>query len=82
MLLLAGYLTGTFYVGDLGWGLLRRGEASRAGRVWSFVAALIVITLFGLVPLLGALLLFAVMLLGVGALKLGVYRAYLAQSEN
>lgn len=82
ILLLAGYLTGTFYVGDLGLGLLRRGEVSRAGRLWSFVAALIVITLLGLVPLLGALLLFAVMLLGVGVLKLGVYRAYVGQSGH
>ena len=78
MLLLAGCLTGIFYVGDFGWGLLRRGEISRAGGLWSFVAALIVMTLLGLVPLLGALLLFAVMLLAVGVLKLGVYRAHVA----
>ena len=77
ILLLTGFLTVTFYVGDLGWGLLGRGEMSRAQRLWSFVAALFVITLLGLVPLLGALLLFALMLLGVGVLKLGMYRAYI-----
>jgi cytoskeletal protein CcmA (bactofilin family) len=74
ILLLAGLLMGAFYVGDLGWRLLGRGEISKAGRLWSFVVALILIALLGLVPLLGALLLFALMLLGVGALKLGLYR--------
>lgn len=82
ILLLAGFLTGTFYVGDLGWQLLRRGEMSTAGRLWSFVAALILLVLLSLVPLLGALLLFAIMLLGVGVLKLGLFRAYVGQSGN
>jgi hypothetical protein len=82
ILLLAGFLTAVFYIGDLGWRRLGRGEASRAGRLWSFVVALIVTALLGLVPLLGTLLLFALMLLGVGVLKLGLYRAYVGQSEN
>lgn len=81
ILLLAGFLTGTFYVGDRGWGLRRRGEVSRAGRLWSFVAALILIVLVGLVPLLGALVLFVLTLLGVGVLTLGLYRAYVGQHE-
>jgi len=76
ILLLAGFLTGAFYIGDLGWGRLKRSEVSKAGRLWSFVVALIAITLLGLVPLLGALLIFALMLLGVGVLTLGLYRAY------
>ena len=82
VLLLAGFLTGAFYVGDLGWRLWGRGEVSRAGRLWSFVVALIVLTLLGLVPLLGALVLFALTLVGVGVLKLGLYRAYVGQSGN
>ncbi len=82
ILLLAGFLTGAFFVGDLGRGLLRRGEVTRVGRLWSFVIALIGITLIGLVPLIGALLPFALILLGVGVLKLGLYRAYVAQSGN
>ena len=82
ILLLAGFLTGTFYVGDVGWRRLGRSEVSRTGRLWSFVVALIVITLLGLVPLLGALLLFVLMLLGVGVLNLGLYRAYVGQSGN
>jgi cytoskeletal protein CcmA (bactofilin family) len=82
ILLLAGFLTGVFYTGNLGWKLLRRGEVSRSARLWSFVAALILVSVLGLVPLLGTLLLLAVMLLGAGALKLGLYRTYLGQSES
>jgi cytoskeletal protein CcmA (bactofilin family) len=82
ILLLAGFLTGAFYVGDLGWRRLGRGEISKSGRVWTFVVALIVIALLGLVPLLGALLLFALMLLGVGVFTLGLHRAYVGQSGN
>jgi cytoskeletal protein CcmA (bactofilin family) len=76
LLVLAGFLTGVFYVGSLGLGWLGRDAVSRAWRLWSFVAALIVLTLLGLVPLLGALLLFVLILLGEGALMLGMYRAY------
>jgi hypothetical protein len=75
-LLLAGFLTGAFYIGDLGWRMLKRNEISKAGRLWSFVVALIALTLLGLVPLLGALLLFVLMLLGVGVLTLGLSRDY------
>ena len=82
ILLLAGFLTGAFYVGDLGLGLLGRGEVSRYRRLWSFVIALIVLMMLGLVPLLGQLILFALMLLGTGVLKLGMYRAYVGESRN
>jgi cytoskeletal protein CcmA (bactofilin family) len=82
ILLLAGFLTAAFYVGDLGWRRLKRGEASTAGRLWSFVVAMILMTLIGLVPLLGALLLFVLMLLGTGGLKLGLYRNYMTRSAN
>ena len=82
MLLLAGFLTGAFYMSELGLGLLGRRDVSRAGRLWSFVVALVVITLLGLVPLFGMLLLFVLMLLGVGALKLRMYRAYVGRSGN
>ena len=82
ILLLAGFLTGTFYVGEIGWGLFAGGELSRGKRLWSFVAALIVIILLGLVPVLGTLLVFVVMLMGVGVLNLDMYRAYIAQTGN
>jgi hypothetical protein len=82
ILLLSGFLTATLYAGDLGWRRLKGSEASRAGLLWSFVVALIVITLLSLVPLVGALLLFVLMLLGTGVLTLGLYRDYVRQSPS
>jgi cytoskeletal protein CcmA (bactofilin family) len=79
ILLLAGFLAAVFYVGDLGLGLLGRNELSRSRRLWSFVLALIVVSVLGLVPVLGWLMLFVLMLLGVGVLQLYLYRAYVTQ---
>lgn len=79
ILLLAGFLTGAFYVGDVSFGLARRDSVSLTRRLGSFIAALLLILLLALVPLLGALLLFALLLLGLGALNLGMYRAYVSQ---
>ncbi len=82
LLLLAGFLSGAFYVGSIAPGLRGRGEVTRARRLLSFAVALIVLMLLGLVPLLGALLLFALMLLGTGSLMLGMYQAYAGQSGD
>jgi len=82
ILLLAGFLTGVLYAGDLGRRVLKRGEATRFGQLWSFAVALIVVTLLGFVPLLGTLLLFALLLAGAGSVKLGLYRAYVQQSAD
>jgi hypothetical protein len=43
---------------------------------------LIVMVLLGLIPLLGTLLLFALMLLGVGVLNLNLFRAYVGRSSS
>jgi hypothetical protein len=77
LLLTAGFLTGAFLVGHLG--VARRGnggELSRARWLWSFSLALVMVVVLGLVPLLGQLLLFALMLLGTGALVLGLHRVH------
>lgn len=76
LLLLAGFLTGVFLVADLVWGRFARSEMSGAVRVVSFVFALMIVAMASLLPVLGALLLFVLMLLGAGVLKLNLYRAY------
>jgi cytoskeletal protein CcmA (bactofilin family) len=76
LLLPAGFLTGTFFAGGLAAGLRKRGELSRTRWLWAFAIALCVVLLLGLIPLLGQLLLLALMLLGTGALALGLYRRY------
>ena len=78
IVLLTGFLTATFYIGELGWTRLKHGEPTRSARLWSFVVALVVLMLVGILPLLGALLLFALMLVGAGVLTLGTYRAYVS----
>jgi cytoskeletal protein CcmA (bactofilin family) len=77
LLLLSGFLTSAFYTGDLIWGLRRVAIESRTGRLGSFALAALLLILLGLIPVLGNLLLFVLMLLGVGAMALGLYRAYL-----
>ena len=76
LLLLSGFVTSAFYVGDLIWGLRGRSELSRTGRLVAFAVAAFLIILLGLVPVLGNLLLFVLMLFGVGAMTFGLYRAY------
>lgn len=82
ILLLAGYLTGIFFAGDILLRLIGRQEATRGSRLWSFVLALVVVSLLALVPVLGALLVFALMLLGAGVLGLHMHRIYSARSAT
>lgn len=76
-LLLLGYLTGVLFIAD--WGLQLARRADDHGR-WSMIgaiaAALIVLTLLRLVPVVGALASFALMLLGLGALTRALWRRY------
>ena len=81
LLLLSGFMTSAFFVGDLIWGLRGHVEMSRAGRLGSFAIALLLIILLGLVPLLGNLLLFGLMLLGMGTMTLGLYQAYRGEAK-
>ena len=76
ILLLAGFLVAMFYVGDLGLGLRGHTVPTRGMRIWSFVIALVVVTVLGVVPVFGTLLLFVLMLLGTGGVVLGIFRAY------
>jgi len=76
LLLLFGFLCGVFYVADLVFGLHKRDTVSHGRRLLTFAVALIAVMLLSLIPRLGGLLLFILMLLGTGALKLCFYRAY------
>ena len=64
-------------VGDVIFGLHKRDQITHTRQLSSFAVALIIVVILGLIPLLGTLLLFILMLLGVGALALGVYRIYI-----
>jgi hypothetical protein len=75
--LVAGFLTGALCTGDLVWGWLRSGSAPSVGSsVVALLVALIAISLVRLVPVLGALVSFGVLLFGLGGLVLQGYRAW------
>jgi hypothetical protein len=74
--LLAGYLSGVLGAGEIVLKRLRRQpEISRGWRVAALVITLVVVGVLGLVPGLGGLLIFALLLFGLGGLSWQVYRA-------
>jgi cytoskeletal protein CcmA (bactofilin family) len=79
LLLLSGFLISIFFVGKR---IRGQREMSRAGHLGSFALAGFLIVLLGLVPVLGTLLLFVLMLLGVGSMTLGLHRTYMEQARN
>ncbi len=80
LLLLAGFLAGIFYVASLAPGLPAQDGQSRTRWIVAFLIAMPVVLLLGLIPLLGCLLLFVLLLLGMGALVIGLYRQYQSQA--
>ncbi len=81
-LLLGGFLTGVFYLGDWGFHRLRRDAAlTRGWRIISVIAALIVVGLIRLIPVAGGFIMLVVLLLGLGALTLQAFRTYSASAR-
>lgn len=79
VLWLLGFLTGTFYVGDVGLRLIgKRSDISKGRRVLSLVAAFVALWIVCLVPVLGGLTMLAVLVLGLGGLLRGMSRHYMA----
>ena len=76
LLLLSGFLTSAFYVGDRLLSLRGPSEPTHTSRLGAFAIAVLLISLLGLIPVFGNLLLFVLMLLGVGTITLGLHRAY------
>ncbi|NIT63978.1 MAG: polymer-forming cytoskeletal protein [Gammaproteobacteria bacterium] len=74
--ILAGGLLGALILGDAGLRSLRRPQPGRWLRVASIVLAIAVLGLVQWVPVLGPLLVLALLLAGLGALQLLAYRAY------
>jgi len=78
VVLLLGYLVAALFVGVAGARRLGRdgGASSKAALILRLFAALVVLALARLVPILGGLVGFAALLFGVGALALQLQRAY------
>lgn len=77
--LLVGFLTAALFVGDAGFRLLqRKEEMSRGERLLSLAGALLLIFILKLIPIVGGVVVFALLLFGLGALTLQTYRSYSA----
>jgi len=75
--LIAGYLTGALFLGELGLGWLGKDTRASTGlRVLSIVAAVLVLSIIAWIPLLGTFTTLAALVFGLGALKLQVIRRY------
>lgn len=79
MFLLLGFLTGILYIGDWGLRLIDRAKTATKGwRVLSIIAALLALWIVRFVPVLGGLVGFAILLFGLGALTLYLWRRYVS----
>jgi cytoskeletal protein CcmA (bactofilin family) len=79
MFLLLGFLTGILNIGDWGLRLIDRAKTATKGwRVLSIIAALLALWIVRFVPVLGGLLAFAILLFGLGALTLYLWRRYVS----
>jgi cytoskeletal protein CcmA (bactofilin family) len=76
IMLLLGYLIGALFVGEAGLRLIGKGEPSQTARVVALCVALLVLVIVNLIPLLGSLIFWLVLLAGMGALKRQMYLAY------
>jgi cytoskeletal protein CcmA (bactofilin family) len=65
--LLSGFLIGCFFVADRGAKLFRQNIASRGRRLISVVVVIFLLGLIQMIPLLGGLILFLLLLFGLGA---------------
>jgi hypothetical protein len=82
VLLAVGYVTTGAALGDWLWKRLRGASSMGAGpRVTATIAGILVLALLGAIPVLGGLVSFAALLLGLGAVGLGTYQALRPTSQ-
>lgn len=76
VMLLVGYFAGALYVGNAGLNMLHKTEASKTLRAIALAVAIFFLATINLVPLLGSLVNWFVLLAGMGALSRQLYQAY------
>jgi hypothetical protein len=81
--LLVGFLISMIWIGDFGFRRLGKiPDESKWIRAGSILIAAAVLLVIDFIPFLGGLVLFLVLLLGVGATKLHLYKLYIGQVDN
>jgi cytoskeletal protein CcmA (bactofilin family) len=76
VMLLVGYFAGAFYVGNAGLNMLGKTEVSKTLRAIALAVAIFSLAVINLVPLLGSLANWLVLLAGLGALSRQLYLGY------
>ena len=76
LLLPLGYFVGAMFVGNAGLGVLHKTEVSKTLRALALAVAILILAVINLVPLLGSLVNWLVLLAGIGALSRQLYLVY------
>jgi hypothetical protein len=77
LVLTLGYLTAAVFIGDRGMTYLRKGRNLTTGlRIIGFVGALVALALIGALPIIGGLLVFFLLVGGIGAWVMALYERY------
>jgi cytoskeletal protein CcmA (bactofilin family) len=76
VILISGYCAGAMFVANMGLTKLGKTEVSKSMRAVSLAIALLVLAVVNLVPLIGSLINWAVLLAGIGALSRQLYFQY------
>ena len=77
LVLMLGYLTAAVFIGDRGMSYLRKGNKLTPGiRILGFIGALIALALIGALPFIGGLIVFFLLLGGIGAWAMALYERY------
>lgn len=79
LILLSGYFAGAYFVAETGLRKLNKINAATLVRVVSLGLTMILLTFINIIPLLGSLINWLVMLAGIGALKQQLVTAYIAK---
>jgi cytoskeletal protein CcmA (bactofilin family) len=74
--LLSGFLVSCFFLGDWGARLLGKELSTTGGRMLSVAIVIVLLGLIQLIPVLGGLLIFVLLLFGLGAMMLQVHHDY------
>ncbi len=74
--LLLGFLISCFFLGDWGARLLHKDVATTGRRLFSLTIAIILLGFIQLIPVVGGLLIFMLLLLGLGAMTLQLHFVY------
>ena len=82
VMLLAGYIAGAYFVTDAGLRKLNRHEAGRTGHSLALALVIFLLAILGLVPLVGSLLNWLVLLAGIGVLMRQAVSVFTAASDQ